>query len=66
MAPPEGSKEGVELLDILICLKKVNPFAIPSNQGVYLKNFAGQWHYVRLNIADLSLASTPVVEHRCD
>jgi len=66
MTPPVGSKVLVDLENILLCLQKINPFAIGSNQGVYIKNPLGQWNYVGLNIADTKLEYTPYIEHRCD
>jgi hypothetical protein len=66
MQPPEGSKEGVELLDILTCIKRINPFDTGSNQGLFLKNRNGLWHYVQLSIANVNLESTPFIKHRCD
>lgn len=66
MQPPEGSKEGIELIDILACIKRINPFETGSNQGLFLKNRNGLWHYVQLSIADIKLENTPFIKHRCD
>src|SRR3990167_7877041 len=37
MTPPVGSKVLVDLENILLCLKKINPFEIGNTQGVYIR-----------------------------